>query len=76
MKSAGTTESTKLREAFLKLEMKTLLPGTFQLDPSNGKQVGQTLGVVQWQSGTRQIIAPTSIATAQPVLALASWDKR
>jgi branched-chain amino acid transport system substrate-binding protein len=76
VKSAGSTDSAKLREAFLKLETKTLLPGTFKLDPSNGKQIGQTLGVVQWQSGTRQIVAPANIATAPPMLALAPWDKR
>jgi branched-chain amino acid transport system substrate-binding protein len=76
VKSAGSLDNAKLRDAFLKLETKTLLPGTFKLDPSNGRQVGQTLGVVQWQGGKRQIVAPAGIATAQMVGALAPWDKR
>lgn len=76
VKSAGSLDNEKIREAFLKLDTETLLPGRFKVDPNTGRQIGQTLGVVQWQGGKRQIVAPQGIATAQMVTTLAPWDKR
>jgi branched-chain amino acid transport system substrate-binding protein len=76
VKAAGGLDNNKIRDAFLKLETTTLLPGKFKLDPSNGRQIGQTLGVVQWQGGKRQIVLPSDLATAPLVTTLKPWDKR
>ncbi|MGE0797155.1 MAG: amino acid ABC transporter substrate-binding protein [Lautropia sp.] len=76
VKSAGAMDNEKIREAFLKLDMETLLPGRFKVDAATGRQIGQTLGTVQWQGGKRQIVTPSSIATAQMVTTLPPWDKR
>ena len=76
VKRAGSLDSDKLREAFLSLETKTVLPGIFKLDRETGLQVGQTLGVVQWQKGVRQVVAPAEIATAQFMPALKPWNQR
>ena len=76
VKKAGSLDPDKLREAFLGLEMPTLLPGVFKLDPNTGAQIGLKLGIVQWQKGMRQIIAPTEIATSQRVIPLTDGDKR
>lgn len=76
VKSAGALDSEKIRDAFLKLETETLLPGRFKVDPDTGRQIGQTLGIVQWQGGKRQIVAPQGIATAQMITTLSPWDKR
>ena len=76
VKTAGSLDSDKIRDAFMNMRTNTLLPGTFKLDPENGKQVSQTLGIVQWQKGKRQIVAPTPIATAPMATTLAAWDKR
>ena len=73
---ARSLDADKIRAAFLALETNTLLPGTFKLDPETGKQVGQTLGIVQWQKGRRQIVAPAALATAQMIATLPAWDKR
>jgi branched-chain amino acid transport system substrate-binding protein len=74
--SAGTLDNEKIREAFLRLDTETLLPGRFKMDQNTGRQIGQTLGVVQWQSGKRQIVAPQSLATAPMITTLAPWEKR
>jgi branched-chain amino acid transport system substrate-binding protein len=76
VKAAGAIDNDKIRDAFLKLETTTLLPGKFKLDPTNGRQIGQSLGIVQWQGGKRQIVAPTQLATAPLVATLPAWDKR
>ena len=76
VRSAGSLDSEKLREAFLRLETKTLLPGVFKLDAETGKQIGQTLGIVQWQKGKREIVAPRELATASVITALPPWDQR
>ena len=76
VKSAGSLDADRIRAAFISLETSTLLPGKFKLDPETGKQVGQGLGVVQWQKGKRQIVAPASLATAPMIATLPAWDKR
>ncbi len=76
VKKAGSLDADKIRDAFIGLEMRTLLPGTFKLDPDTGAQVGLKLGIAQWQKGTRQIVAPSDIATSEVVIPLPAWDKR
>jgi branched-chain amino acid transport system substrate-binding protein len=76
VKKAGSLDPDRLREAFLGLEMRTLLPGVFKLDPQTGAQLGLKLGIVQWQKGERQIIAPADIATSQLVIPLPPWGER
>jgi branched-chain amino acid transport system substrate-binding protein len=76
VKRAGSLDADKLREAFLGLELKTVLPGTFKLDRETGLQTGLKLGVVQWQKGKRQIVAPAEIATAAYMPALKPWNQR
>ncbi|MGE0802899.1 MAG: amino acid ABC transporter substrate-binding protein [Lautropia sp.] len=76
VKSADSLEHDKLREAFLRLEATTLLPGKFKLDPGTGRQTGQRLGIAQWQKGTRQIVSPQELATAPIATALAEWSRR
>jgi branched-chain amino acid transport system substrate-binding protein len=73
---AGSLDLDQLRAAYLGLEMKTALPGIFKLAPETGAQIGQQLGVVQWQKGKRQIVAPKEIATAEMTAPLTPWDKR
>lgn len=76
VKKAGSLDPDRQRDAFLGLEMQTLLPGVFKLNPETGAQIGLKLGIVQWQKGKRQIIAPADLATAQVMIPLPAWDGR
>ncbi len=73
---AGSLDDDKIREAFINLEMPTLLAGTFKLNPENNKQTGHVLGIVQWQNGKREIVWPESIATAPVKIPASAYDMR
>src|SRR5262249_30998016 len=76
VKKAGSLDADKVRAAFAGLEEKTLLPGIFKIDPETGAQVGLKLGIVQWQKGKRQIIAPAEVASSKIIIPLPAWNER
>ena len=76
VKKAGSLNDDKIREAFLSLEMNTLMAGPFKIKAPENKQVGHQLGVTQWQNGKNEIVWPENIATAPVMIPAQPYDKR
>jgi branched-chain amino acid transport system substrate-binding protein len=57
-------DQARIREYLLALDSLTLL-GRFKVD-LQGRQVGHTPSIVQWQQGRKEIIYPPKFRTAQP----------
>ncbi len=62
---SGSLNSTVVRQQLATENFYTFY-GHFQID-STGKQIGHTMVVAQWQSGVKQTIWPSSVATATPL---------
>ena len=73
---AGSFDDDEIREAFLELEVNTLLAGPFRIRAPENKQVGHQLGVTQWQNGKNEIVWPESIATAPVAIPARPYDQR
>jgi branched-chain amino acid transport system substrate-binding protein len=71
VKNAGSLDQTKIRDAYLKLDLQTVA-GEFKLN-SKGQQMGFKAYVLQWQSGKQQIVWPSNVATASPILPHPAW---
>ncbi len=71
VKNAGSLDQTKIRDAYLKLDLQTVA-GEFKLN-SKGQQLGFKAYVLQWQNGKQQIVWPSSVATASPILPHPAW---
>lgn len=64
--SAGSLDQEKLRAAFAKLELETVL-GRYQVNPA-GEQIGIKPAVVQIVKGRLEIVWPAASRTAEPRL--------
>lgn len=71
VKNAGSLDQTKIRDAYLKLDIPTVA-GEFKLGPT-GLQLGYHAYVLQWQNGKQQLVWPKEAATAQAVLPHPNW---
>ena len=76
VKKAGSLNDDKIREAFLSLEINTLMAGPFKIKAPENKQVGHQLGVTQWQNGKNEIVWPENIATAPVMIPAQPYDAR
>jgi branched-chain amino acid transport system substrate-binding protein len=71
VKSAGSLDQTKIRDAYLKLDLQTVC-GEFKLN-SLGQQQGYNAYVLQWQNGKQVIVWPSDVANGTPILPHPSW---
>lgn len=63
LRRAGSLEDARLLAAARRLGI-TTLTGPFRLDPLSGAQVGRRPFLIQWRSGTKQILWPEGAADA------------
>ena len=71
VKSAGSLDQTKIRDAYLHLHLRTVA-GEFTLSRT-GLQLGYHAYVLQWQKGRQQLVWPRDVATAPVILPHPSW---
>ena len=75
VRSAGTLNQEKLREALAELELKTLF-GEYRVAPDSGVQTGAKPMVVQILKGRRQVVWPPAAETAKWFLPYPRWEER
>jgi branched-chain amino acid transport system substrate-binding protein len=71
VKSAGSLDQTKIRDAYLNLNIQTVA-GNFKLN-STGQQLGYQSYVLQWQNGKQVLVWPSSSATGEIILPHPAW---
>lgn len=64
VEEVGRVDKDKVREALFKLDTMTII-GRFGVDKT-GKQVRQHKFIIQWQNGTKELVWPDTIKTAEP----------
>jgi branched-chain amino acid transport system substrate-binding protein len=74
VKRAGTLDSEKVREALLKLEMKTAF-GDFKVD-QDGFQTAHKMVTTQWQDGKKVIVWPDELASGKLRFPTPPWNQR
>ncbi|MBV8356186.1 MAG: amino acid ABC transporter substrate-binding protein [Candidatus Eremiobacteraeota bacterium] len=74
VKSAGSVDNQKIRDALATMRLKTLL-GTYRVD-QYGIQLGYTSYIIQWQKGKQEIVYPGNVATAKPIVPFPAWSGR
>ncbi len=74
VKKAGSVEPEKLRSALLQLDIVTIF-GRYKVTET-GAQVGKSAFLLQWQNGKKEIIWPSEVATAKPVIPVPAWADR
>ncbi|HLZ62435.1 MAG TPA: amino acid ABC transporter substrate-binding protein [Ktedonosporobacter sp.] len=71
VKGAGSLDQTKIRDAYLKLDIQTVA-GNFKLNET-GRQLGYQAYVLQWQGGKQVLVWPSDVANATPQLPHPAW---
>jgi branched-chain amino acid transport system substrate-binding protein len=71
VKNAGSLDQTKIRDAYLKLDIQTVA-GHFKLNDT-GLQLGYQAYVLQWQDGKQGLVWPRSSANAPLILPHQAW---
>jgi len=66
IKNAQSLDNEKLRSHVAALDTVTVI-GRFKVDTS-GKQIGHNPIVIQWQNGKKEIVWPSKMQTASPLL--------
>ena len=74
MKRAGTLDADKVRDALLKLEMRTMF-GDYKVD-EDGFQVAHKMVLFQWQDGRKITVWPDSLAAGKPRFPTPAWNQR
>src|SRR5438552_11873558 len=74
VKRAGTLDSDKVREALLKLEMRTMF-GDYKVD-GDGFQLAHKMALFQWQDGKKHTVWPDELASAKTRFPTPSWTQR
>ena len=75
VRSAGTLNQDKLREALAELELNTLF-GEYRVAPDSGVQTGARPMVMQILKGRRQVVWPPADETAKWFLPYPRWEER
>jgi len=65
VEEVGRIDKEKVRDALFKLDTMTII-GRFGVDKT-GKQVRQHKFIIQWQNGTKKLVWPDTIKTAEPM---------
>jgi branched-chain amino acid transport system substrate-binding protein len=74
VKRAGTLEADKVREALLKLEMRTMF-GDYKVD-QDGFQVAHKMVTFQWQKEKKVIVWPDDLAQGKVLFPTPPWNAR
>src|SRR5215470_14066118 len=74
VRRAGSLEADKVREALLKLEMKTVF-GEYKVD-QDGFQVAHKMVTFQWQGEKKVTVWPDDLAQAKPRFPTPPWNQR
>ncbi len=75
VRRAGTLDQGKLRAALAALATQTVL-GDFKVEPLTGEQLAARPAITQVQRGRVELVWPSGMQTAQPVLPYPEWDER
>lgn len=74
VRHSQSLDQDKIREYLLDLDSMTIL-GRFKVD-RQGRQVGHSPFIIQWQKGQKEIVYPPRMRTAQPLLPPPPWGAR
>jgi len=74
VKRAGSLEADKVREALLKLELKTAF-GEYKVD-QDGFQTAHKMVTFQWQGEKKVTVWPDDLAQAKPRFPTPAWNQR
>jgi branched-chain amino acid transport system substrate-binding protein len=74
VKRAGSLDADKVREALLKLEMKTVF-GEYKVD-QDGFQTAHKMVTFQWQGEKKVTVWPDDLAQAKPRFPTPPWSQR
>ena len=74
VKRAGTLDADKVREALLKLELRTMF-GDFKVD-QDGFQIAHKMVLFQWQDGKKMTVWPDDLAGGKPRFPTPPWNQR
>ena len=74
VKRAGTLDADKVREALLKLELRTMF-GDFKVD-QDGFQIAHKMVLFQWQDGKKVTVWPDDLAGGKPRFPTPPWNQR
>jgi len=74
VRRAGSLEADKVREALLKLEMKTAF-GEYKVD-QDGFQTAHKMVTFQWQGEKKVTVWPDDLAQAKPRFPTPAWNQR
>ena len=74
VRRAGSLEGPKIREAILKMDLKTVY-GAFKVDPA-GFQVAHQMLMFQWQDGRKVLVWPDELASGPPRFPTPPWSQR
>lgn len=75
VEQVGSLDRDAIANALRSLELPTILPGIYKVN-AQGEQVGHVPLAIQWQHGAKQIVAPSDLATADPILPTPPWSAR
>ncbi|MGH2561587.1 MAG: amino acid ABC transporter substrate-binding protein [Thermomicrobiales bacterium] len=71
----GEIDLEAIREQLATMELSTVLPGVYKVD-ENGRMTGHIPLTVQWQGGTKVLVAPADQQTGEIILPTPAWDER
>ena len=71
----GEIDLEAIREQYATMELPTVLPGAYKVD-ENGRMIGHIPLTVQWQGGTKVLVAPADLQTGDITLPTPAWDQR
>jgi branched-chain amino acid transport system substrate-binding protein len=74
VKRAGSLDSDKVREALLKLEMRTMF-GDYKVD-QDGYQVAHKMVTFQWQKEKKVVVWPDDLAQGKVLFPTPAWNAR
>jgi len=74
VKRAGSIDADKVRDALLKLDMKTMF-GEYKVD-QDGFQVAHKMVLFQWHEGRKLTVWPDELSAAKPHFPTPPWNQR
>ena len=74
VKRAGSLDADKVREALLKLEIKTAF-GEYKVD-ADGFQLAHKMVMLQWQDGKKVTVWPDELASGKARYPMPPWNQR
>jgi len=75
IEKAGSLDQDAVRQAFNDLHIMTFF-GELKIDSETGLQIAHKMIAVQWQNGTKMIVAPSDAANAELVYPAPNWWER